>query len=478
MAEPEAPDVPLLISLYLVEALAVLAAIGAYRHDGSTGLWSLHTVDSQRFVAGLFGTLAAGWFVVGRYGRALAGGTKRFWMTAGLNLFTVALLSGCCEIAVRVLTRHEPRGASFMGTLLLPRDWRQVAGRNRALLANRPANISYFVADELLGWTVGPSRESSDGLYASSAEGLRCDRAGATLADWKGGHRVALVGDSYTFGMEVPFENWWGHLVGQRLGADVQLLDFGVDGYGVDQSYLRYHRDVRPWHPEVVVFGFINHDFYRTMSVYSFIDFPEWGFPFSKPRFVPGADGALRLLNVPLISPESIAAKPKVTDLPFLAYDRGYRADDWRERWYQHCAVLRFVSSRLAPDPVLSPDVSDEARESLSTQILTTFLDEATREGSRAILLFFPSRADFEPNGSQTTPHQRVKAAVFSALKARGISVVDLTPCLAATDVATMFIPGRPHYSPAGNAAVAACVMPILSAELARGNAGPDARSR
>ena len=52
MAEPEAPDVPLLISLYLVEALAVLAAIGAYRHDGSTGLWSLHTVDSQRFVAG------------------------------------------------------------------------------------------------------------------------------------------------------------------------------------------------------------------------------------------------------------------------------------------------------------------------------------------------------------------------------------------------------------------------------------------
>jgi len=468
MAEPEAPDVPLLASIYLFEALAGLALIGAYRNGGLDGLWSLSTPHSQRFVAGVVGTLAAGWFIATRYRRRGPEATKRFWMTAGLNLVTVSLLAASSEIAIRLIAREAPGGTVFMGTTLLPRDWPAIADRNRSLLAKRPANISYFVADELLGWTIGPSRESSDGLYASSAEGLRSASAGVRLADRAGARRVALVGDSYTFGLEVPYERSWGHLVEAPLGSDVQILNFGVDGYGVDQSYLRYHRDVRPWHPELVAFGFINQDFYRNMTVYTFVDFPEWGFPFSKPRFVAGRDGALKLLNVPLIPPETIFDKASVTELPHLALDRGYREEEWRRRWYHHSYLLRFLQSRFAPDPVLPADVSDEARESLSAQLLTTVLDEAAHEGSKAILLFFPSRADFEPNGKQTTAHDRVKAAVFSALRAKGVEVADLTACLASMDPRTMFLPGRPHYSAAGNAAAAACVLPILERELAK----------
>jgi len=468
MGEPEAPDVPLLASIYLFEAFCCLALVGVCRNGGFEGLGTPGTPHATRFLAGVAGAIVTGGFIGVRYARARAGATKRFWLTAGLNLVTVGLVLVTCELAIRALARNEARGTVFMGTELLPRDWKRVAERNRTLLAHRPANISYFVSDELLGWTVGPSRESSDGLYASSVEGLRSARPGVRLADRTNARRVALVGDSYTFGLEVPYERWWGHLVEQKLGADVQLLNFGVDGYGVDQSYLRYHRDARPWHPELVVFGFINHDFYRDMTVYSFIDFPDWGFPFSKPRFVAGPDGELSLVNVPLISPDAIMAMPAVTDLPHLAYDRGYREDDWRRRWYHRSYLLRFAQSRFAPDPVLAPHVSDEARESLSAKLLTTVLDEAAAEGSKAILLFFPSRADFDPNGSQTTAHDRVKAAVFSALRLKGIEVVDLTACLKASDAKTLFLPGRPHYSPTGNAAVAACVLPVLTAELAK----------
>ena len=468
MGEPEAPDVPLLASIYLFEALAGLALLSAYSNGGLEGLWSLSTPQSQRFVAGLVGTLAAGGFVATRYRRRGPGATKRFWMTAGLNLVTVSLLAASSELAIRLIARDAPGGTVFMGTTLLPRDWRTIADRNRSLLTKRPPNISYFVADELLGWTIGPSRESSDGLYASSAEGLRSASAGVRLSERAGARRVALVGDSYTFGLEVPYEQSWGHLIEAPLGEDVQILNFGVDGYGVDQSYLRYHRDVRPWHPELVVFGFINQDFYRDMTVYTFIDFPEWGFPFSKPRFVAAEGGALKLRNAPLIPPETLLDKTAVTELPHLELDRGYREGEWRRRWYHHSYLLRFLQSRFAPDPVLSADVSDEARESLSAQLLTTVFDESTREDSKTILLFFPSRADFEPNGNQTTVHDRVKAAVFSALRRKGIEVADLTACLASSDPKTLFLPGRPHYSPAGNAAVAACVVPLLERELAK----------
>jgi hypothetical protein len=381
-------------------------------------------------------------------------------------------------VAVRVLTRDAPAGQVFMGTPLLPRDWSYVVARNKALLAHRPPNISYFVSDELLGWTVGPSRQSTDGLYASSAEGLRAARPGVSLSARTGATRVALVGDSYTFGMEVPFESSWAHLIEEPLGSGIQVLNFGVDGYGVDQSYLRYGRDVRPWNPDLVVFGFINHDFYRTMTVYPFIDFPEWGFPFAKPRFASDPGRALVPLNLPVLPSDAIMGKSAVSDLPFLTQDRGYREDDWRRRWYHASLLIRFLQSRFAPDPALAADVSDEARVSLSARILETFLADASSDGRKAILLFFPSRADFEPNGRQTTPHERVKSAVFSALEQRGVTVFDLTPCLKTTPVSTMFIEGRPHYSPAGNVAVASCVMPILQKELERVSPGPPASAR
>lgn len=478
MGEPEAPDVPLLVALYLLEAFALFAIVSAHQRAEETALSTWTEPHVRRFVAGSAGAAIAAAFVAARYLRARPGRTARFWMTAGLNAVTVLLLCASCEIGVRVLSQDGPAGRVFMGTPLLPRDWSEVVAHNKGLLAHRPPNISYFVSDELLGWTVGPSRQSTDGLYASSAEGLRAARPGVTLSTRTGTTRVALVGDSYTFGMEVPFESSWAHLIEEPLGSGVQVLNFGVDGYGVDQSYLRYGRDVRPWHPDLVVFGFINHDFYRTMAVYPFIDFPEWGFPFAKPRFASDPGRALAPLNLPVLSSDAIMAKNRVSDLPYLAYDRGYRADDWRRRWYHGSFLVRLLLSRFAPDPGLTSEVSDEARVSLSARILEALLADATREGGKVILVFFPSRADFEPNGRQTTPHQRVKAAVFSALEQKGIPVVDLTSCLTTTPISKMFIEGRPHYSPAGNAAVAACVMPILEKELAQVSPDPAAPAR
>lgn len=38
----------------------------------------------------------------------------------------------------------------------------------------------------------------------------------------------------------------------QLLGEEVQVLNFGVSGYGVDQAYqLRYEKDAKRWKPKV-----------------------------------------------------------------------------------------------------------------------------------------------------------------------------------------------------------------------------------
>ena len=135
---------------------------------------------------------------------------------------------------------------------------------NRDALKQAPSATSYFVPDDLLGWTVGRNRQSNDGLYFSSSEGIRSNGPNVSYAARRPRYRVATVGDSFTFALEVPFEASWPYRLEQQFGHQTQILNFGVNAYGVDQAYLRYSRDVRPWHPDLVVLAFIQHDLYRS----------------------------------------------------------------------------------------------------------------------------------------------------------------------------------------------------------------------
>jgi hypothetical protein len=127
--------------------------------------------------------------------------------------------------------------------------------------------------------------------------------------------RVALIGDSNAFCFEVPFQDSWGYHLQRLLGADVQVLNFGVDGYGIDQMYLRYKRDVRPWKPRVVIIGFVEHDLERTMHVYPFVSL-GWPGYLVKPRFTLD-HGELKLLNVPLPTPDEILGAKSIQELPY-----------------------------------------------------------------------------------------------------------------------------------------------------------------
>lgn len=375
------------------------------------------------------------------------------------NLLAVSLLAVVGESMVRVGATPSSQGLSFGPVRLTPRDWQATIEWNRNLLRQSPSNISYFVQDSLLGWTVGSSRQSKDGLYLSSKEGIRSSQAGMAYSEIQGFSRIAIVGDSYTFGLEVPFESTWGNKLEKQLPVRVQVLNFGVDGYGVDQAYLRYHRDVRPWHPDVVIFGFINHDLYRTMVVYPFISFPEWGFPFSKPRFFV-ENGQLKRTATSAESQESMFSLESVMDLPFVEYDPGYEKRDWEYRWYHQSYLVRLMLGWFPRWPDPSPHASPDAIAAVNVEILDQFVREAIAEGSIPYIVYFPGRGDL--SGAE----RKERDFIFSALRHKGIQYEDLTPCMRRSEHRNLFIEGRPHYSPEGNAIAAECLMPILRKEF------------
>jgi hypothetical protein len=307
----------------------------------------------------------------------------------------------------------------------------------------------------------GPSRQSSDGLYSSSIEGARSANPGAVLASLPAERRVVIVGDSFTFGLEVPFESAWGTVLERRLGETVRIVNLGVDGYGVDQAVLRYERDGRPWKPDVAILGFIEHDLIRTLSVYSFVTFPEWGFPFAKPRFAL-RNGALEQLTDRLEPPREILAAPSLASLPLIDHDPGYRREEWEWRSYDASYALRFLLSVFHRWPATDFTSDVDAIVPLNTALIARFVETARHDGVVPRVVYLPARSDFVQG-----PHP-LRDSTLAALQAAGVSYLDLRSCVAAAGESNAFIPSRPHYSAAGNAAVAQCLLPDVRNALSR----------
>ena len=79
--------------------------------------------------------------------------------------------------------------------------------------------------------------------------------------------RVAVLGDSFTFGWGVPAEQAWPALLEERLdaelaraGIDAEVLNFGVPGYNTWLELLHWRRVVSRYAPDVVLLGYYSND--------------------------------------------------------------------------------------------------------------------------------------------------------------------------------------------------------------------------
>jgi hypothetical protein len=452
-------DRTLLLALYALEAALALLLLGLHRLGGRAVLGSLAARPAQLAVAGATAALAAGTLAALRLRRAPAGAAAA---TVALNLVGVGLALGAGEVAVRLLAAPGLDGPALFGTPLVPRSFEAVRRRHAVILERARTRGSFYVADPELGWTVGASRESENGLYRSSAEGLRAADVGVRLREGGARPRVALVGDSYTFCEEIAFGDCWSHHLSLALGPAAQVLNFGVPGYGVDQIRLRYERDVRPWQPELVLFGVFPHDLDRTLTIYNFVSFPSWGFPFAKPRFTV-EDGVLRNRLPRPPSPEEIVARRSIEELPLLGLDAGYVPFEWRWRPLYASWLVRALASRLPPPREPPEAASAAARDAVNGALLEAFLASARAAGSQAVLVYFPARMEHPDDPD----YQPGLAGTRAWLEGRGLPYFDLTPVVHSVPPSERYLAIGRHFTPETNRRVAAALREVVRERLA-----------
>lgn len=86
-------------------------------------------------------------------------------------------------------------------------------------------------------------------------------RSNGSRTDIDGPPTIVTVGDSFTFGDQVSDAESWPAQLQEFSGA--RVINGGVFGYGIDQSYLRMLRLAEQFHPDIIVYSFILDDINR-----------------------------------------------------------------------------------------------------------------------------------------------------------------------------------------------------------------------
>ncbi len=308
------------------------------------------------------------------------------------------------EGAVRLLTVRSQHGQLyFQGGRLRP--YKMPIARvsnNLEKYASRPD--SYFMYHPRLGWAPRPGSVSDNGLYRSNSAGLRSDLE-LELVPSPGVLRIALFGDSYTHGDEVPLEQSWAFRLEALLaetGVAAEVLNFGVGGYGMDQAYLRWQLEGAKYRPDAVIFGFAPRNIARNLSVFRCIVSHYSNIPFSKPRFVLEGE-ELRLVNSPTLPLEELV--PTLEDFqhsPLREYELFYAEDDYAEHWWLQSELLSVVSKELrglGKKPIACRDI-DQQPAKLTIAIVAAFAAEASASGARFHVAHLPSKIDLRTYGA------------------------------------------------------------------------------
>jgi hypothetical protein len=356
------------------------------------------------------------------------------------------------EVATRCLTTSTPHGMPvFRGHALLPL---RPSESNVDSWLEEVESLRYVVTDTELGWTIVAGAPGS-GLD-SNVQGIRCgsERVYAARKP-ENVHRVLAFGDSFVHGDEVPVAECW-PVVAESMANDLEVLNFGVPGYGTDQALLRWRRDGQGFECDVVVLGIWPEDVCRNLNALRYFLVSTGSFA-PKPLFVRhGEDLVLRnacdFERSELIDALAGGTENRLIEHEFWRFEHEL-ADPW---WYgsralRVAATIRSVLQRRDLRQRFYEDEDPRANDR-TVAIARLLASEVKVSGARLLVVLLPMYELLEEFPGQPP------LPLVTRLRSQGIEVLDLSATFE-RDVEEggrdrAFLPSG-HYSAAGNRMVA-----------------------
>ena len=259
--------------------------------------------------------------------------------------------------------------------------------------------FTYLELDEELGWRIRKSGHNE--LYRANSAGIRASREYALRAP-PNILRIQAFGDSFTHCDDVANDASWQAIM-ERTYANLEVMNFGVPAYGLDQAYLRYLNNGRRYQPDIVLIGFMTENFFRTVNTYRPFLYLR-ALPFSKPRYeIKQARLALipSRLKTPddfralLLNPHEVLSAMVISDYFYkIGYESG--AIDWSPAVRLSKIFNREIKKRTGPRSMLKDGRYNKHSEAfeITQKIFDVFYAAAQTNGSVPVILIFPNKED------------------------------------------------------------------------------------
>ena len=346
-----------------------------------------------------------------------------------------------------------------------------LSDRHREILSGfLQGNPRYFTISPELGWTI--KKNGVAPLYRANSQGIRGDREYTSNIP-AGVIRISSFGDSYTHCDDVANSDTWQQQL-QQMDSGLEVLNFGVGGFGLDQAFLRYQEETERFPSNIVFIGYMTENIFRHVNVFRPFYLPATSTPLSKPRFALHG-GKLTLLENPMqdySAYEQLLAHPKTT-LSLLG-----KNDHFFDTIYNSSKLDFLPSYRLASiltylylnntDIIVDGNYNTESEAfQVTLRLLDEFYASARKNDALPVILIFPEPADVIRYQQDST---RQYSALIDYLNMKKYSYIDLLDIFANLNkpmrVEKLFAaPGFNHYSPLANRHVAQAIWQYLQQE-------------
>jgi len=316
-----------------------------------------------------------------------------------LLLFTILICFIIGEFSIRMLSiTDSDSNVIFRDIQLHPYKLPKKETEKKLQKYSANMNDSRLLYDKHLGWKPHESFFSSDSMYVYNKFGVRTSSLSDTLFNHDA-IRIAIFGDSYAHGDEVRFNETIGQYIEDFFLDDsinVEVLNFGVSGYGMDQAYFRWERVKDILKPDFVIFGVQLENAKRNINIIRPLYSPITNIPFSKPRFLL-IDNKLKLITNPSRDFwDLLEILNNFDDWNLKEYEGFFNREDYGNSFIFKSQLVSFASaaySKIFDEYNFYEDGNESSK--ITNSIILQFMQSVSAEGSEFIPVHLPVINDF-----------------------------------------------------------------------------------
>lgn len=307
--------------------------------------------------------------------------------------------------------------------------------------------------DAVLGWTHEKSKTATletpqihVELHTNNA-GMRGDRD-YELVKNPSVTRLVVLGDSFPFGFGVKDDEVFTQGI-ESAGRPLEVLNFGVPGYGMDQVLLLYRQTAREYKPDVVLIHVFHEMFWRSTRRFA-------ASGYAKPYFKLSKEDELLLMNVPVPEPYKLQSD----QYPELFEYGPIESLFMRSVLYVHLRERTLRWGRKLH--LIDPDMSDDWI--LGRRILEQLIDEVRADGAVPVMVIVPPE-----NWVRGPEKNQLRRSLLRFADREEVLYLDLSEAFyeagLQSSVEDYYIAGDWHWNARGHALVAQELEKFLAAE-------------